>query len=243
MWGAVADRRISRNRWTLGADLDQECFEGVARNVAEARTRLGLEHARLPAGLDGEIRDQNGDVINGPSGDEVSPAISGATLSGNNSFPVLGPAWSTFGNPATRSAPPDAPEPKIPKTKEATEGEGGDLSVTHRHTAGLTDAQVAVALSNEQLLLAGREPARCWPACSTLYLMGDPALAARDPIFAVGNYRDLGPGRGWVTGDPMDPLSRALEVAGAERVGASECSVESHSPSRRTGLSGLGDPR
>ena len=60
MWNAVTDCRICRNRWTSGTN-DAECqeiSEVVSRNVAKARTRLGLEQARLQAGPDADIRDQ-----------------------------------------------------------------------------------------------------------------------------------------------------------------------------------------
>ena len=93
----------------------QEFFEGAPRNVAEARTRSGLEQARLQAGRDAEIRNQNGNAINGPSGDEVLPAFSDAALLGNTSFPASDPTWNTFSNPSTskreaQGVPPDAPE-------------------------------------------------------------------------------------------------------------------------------------
>ena len=91
------------------------------------------------------------------------------------------------------------------------------MSFTRRRTAGLPGSQVVATVSNEQLPRAGREPTRGWPAYSTLYPAGDPALAVRDLIFSTGNYKDLDPWRGWVTGDPMEPPPRARIVAGAGR--------------------------
>ena len=229
MWNVLTDCRISRNRWSLGAnDVErQEFCDAVSRNVAKVRTRLGLEQARLQAGLGAEIRDQNGDVIKDQLGDEVLPAISDAVLLGNTSFLALGPARNTFGNPSTpkreaQGAPLGALEPKLPKTEEAAESERDDLSFTHRHTAWLPEALVAASVSNGQLLKAGSEPTRGWPACSTLFPMDGPTQVARDLIFAAGNYKDLDPRRGWVTGDHMEPLPRARKVAGAERAGASD---------------------
>ena len=43
-----------------------------------------------------------------------------------------------------------------------------------------------------------------------MYPMGDPALVARDPIFAADNYRRLDADHGWVTGGRARPLTRAL---------------------------------
>ena len=161
----------------------------------------------MQAGPDDVIRNQNGNVINEPSGDEFSPTVSDAALLGNTSFPAPGPAWNTFGNPSApkreaQDAPSDAQRPKLRETKEAVESERDDLSFTHRHTAGLSDAQVAATVSSEQSLRAGREPTRGWPANCTLHPMGGPTQVARDPIFVTGNYKDVDPRRGRVTGDP-----------------------------------------
>ena len=50
--------------------------------------------------------------------------------------------------------------------------------------------------------------------------MGDHALAFRDPIFFLGNSRNLSATRGWVAGAPMEPLTRALTLVGAIRADA-----------------------
>ena len=171
----------------------------------------------MQAGSDADVRDRDGNVISDPSGDEFSPTVSDATLLGNASLPALEPAWNTFGNPSTkkgeaRGAPSGAPGPKLLKTKEAAGSERDDLSRTRRRTVGLPEGQVVVTVSNGHLLRAGREPARGWPAYTTLYLMGDPTLVVRDRIFAAGNYKDMEPKYGWITGDPTMPLSKALAV-------------------------------
>ena len=44
--------------------------------MGASRIRLGLEQARVQAGTDAVIRDQNGRVIREPSGDEFPPPVS-----------------------------------------------------------------------------------------------------------------------------------------------------------------------
>ena len=123
-WGLPLSEKLSASpaaatqlfSWTLGAkDAERKEFlEGAPRNVAKARIRLGLEQCRLQPG----------------PGDEFLPAVSDAALLGNTSSPALGLAWNTFGNPSApkreaQDAPPDAPEPKLPRTNEAAESERG----------------------------------------------------------------------------------------------------------------------
>ena len=193
LWNAVTDCRFSHNQWALGAN-DAECkglYDGASRNVARARTRLGLEQARLHAGADAAIRDQNGNLIHEPSGGEFPPPASDAALFENASCPALGSTWNTFGNPSTpkgeaQNAPPGAPEPKLPKSKEAAESERDDLSFTHRNTAGLPKAQVVATVTVDRVQRAVREPARGWPDYSILYPMGGRTLVVRDPCFVSG---------------------------------------------------------
>ena len=52
--------------------------------------------------------------------------------------------------------------------------------------------------------------------------MGDPNKVIREPIFASKNYRDLDAEQGWVAGEPMDPFTAVLDVAGAVRVAVEE---------------------
>ena len=68
------------------------------------------------------------------------------------------------------------------------------------------------------MLRAGQEPNRGWPANALRYPTGDPAIVARDQICISKNYRNLDADHGWVTGNPMEPLTRALTLAGAVRV-------------------------
>ena len=110
----------------------------------------------------------------------------------------------------------------MPKTGGAAEGERGDFSFTRRHTIGLPDAQFVVTVSKDQLPRADQDRARGWPPCAAPYSMGDQTIVVRDPVSASGNYRPLDAKHGWVTGEPMEPLIRALAVAGAAHVGAGD---------------------
>ena len=134
---------------------------GAKLNVAKARSRRGFEQIRLQVGSDAVMRDHNGNVIRERSGDELSPPVSDAALLESAAYPALEPTSSTFGNlPKPRreaqNARPGAPEPKLPKTKEAAESDRDDLSFTRRHIVGLLGLQVAVTVANVQLQRAGR---------------------------------------------------------------------------------------
>ena len=160
-------------------------------------------------------------MIAKPSGDELTPRVPHDALSANASSPVLS------GNPNApkRDTPgtlPGEPNSEMPKTGDVAKSGMEDLASTQRRTIGMPEAQFGVTVSQAQLRRAGQDPICGWPACAVAYPVGDPALLARDTIFASGNYRVLDADQGWVTGDLMEPLTRALTVAGAGRADAGE---------------------
>ena len=97
-----------------------------------------------------------------------------------------------------------------------------DKAFPQRQKIGLPEAEVTVTEFQEQLHRARQEPNRGWPAHVLMYPLGDPADVDRDPIFISKNYWDLDPDYCWVTGAPMEPLTRALALAGAVRVDAGD---------------------
>ena len=103
----------------------------------------------------------------------------------------------------------------------ATDSGRGDLDFTQRHAVGVPASRL-VTVSREQLRLAGKDPARGWPAYSAMYPIGNPAQVPHEPIFISKSYRNLEGNHGWATGDPMEPLSTAPSNAGAELVDAGD---------------------
>ena len=80
--------------------MERKEFRDVAsRGVNRARVRPGLEQPRARVGPEEVIRGQDGNFFAEPSGDELVPPVSHATLSANASFPVLDPPSSASGNP------------------------------------------------------------------------------------------------------------------------------------------------
>ena len=91
-----------------------------------------------------------------------------------------------------------------------------------RHAAGLPDAAVAVTVTWDQLKRASDEPNCGQPAYEITYPMGNPEDVVRGTIFVTKNYQNLLPMHGWVAGDAAEPLTTALNLAGAERVDAQD---------------------
>ena len=73
-------------------------------------------------------------------------------------------------------------------------------------------------MSQERLRRGVQGPNQGWPAYAPMYPMGDPTIGVRDKIFVSKNFWNLDADHGWVTGNPVEPLTRALILAGAVRV-------------------------
>ena len=189
----------------------QGIFKVVQRNVNRTRVRLGLEQARARAGLDEDIRDQEGNIVQDQSDDGVIPQVPRETLLAQSSLPTLEPTRNTERGGNTEGTCPN------PKTSGAAESDLEDLAFRMRYTAGPPDAKTVVSVAPGRLHRADQGPNRGWPAYELMFPMGDPASAVRGPIFASKNYRNLDAKHGWVTGDPMGPSSMALTLAGAVR--------------------------
>ena len=143
----------------------------VPRIVRRARGRLTLEKSRGQVGSESEPRDPMGHIISDPLGDELPPMIPAEILLAQESFPALGPKWSATPNPNTpkRQAPDSstvAPAPKAPRV-ETSSGLKGDQEYPNRHAAS-PPASHLIAVTTEQVQLAGREPNRGWPPYSVL---------------------------------------------------------------------------
>ena len=108
---------------------------------------------------------------------------------------------------------PEEPDPKVASTWEVAASEMEDSVSTQRHTIGMPGGHAVVTVSQGHLHLAGREPNRGLPAYAVVCPMSDTARFARDPIFIAESYQYLDADHGLVTGDPMEPLTRALTVA------------------------------
>ena len=77
MWNIGPGRRIAANQWSmeLQSPDSKEFFGAAQRNIKRARDRLALEQARPRAGAEEGIRDHEGNIILGPSGDELIPPV------------------------------------------------------------------------------------------------------------------------------------------------------------------------
>ena len=203
------------------------------RNVDRALKRLSLKQARLRVGADVGIRDEERNIAHAPADDELVPQVSGETLAKHSLFPILDPTWNvkkrggkvewSCPNPNTPKRdgePLDGPDPQRVRPGEAAESEMGDRAFTERHMVGLPRADVVVTVAREHLRRTGDEPTRGGPAYEIMYPMRNPLDVTRGPIFVTKNYRDLSPEHGWVTGAPLEPLTTALNLAGAQRVDA-----------------------
>ena len=103
-------------------------------------------------------RDSGGNVITGPSDEELIPQVSDEIPLPQASFLALGPTWNSIGNPTAPKRDGnrlDGPDPEIVKTSDATESELGDNAFTMRHTIGLPDAEMVAMVTPEQLHRAG----------------------------------------------------------------------------------------
>ena len=120
-------------------------------------------------GADDLPRDAEGNVIAGPSDDELIPRVSDDTHLDRTPLPALGPTWNSRGNPAaprrdTQSAPPAEPDPRDAGTEGAASAQEG-LAFTQRGAMGIPASQF-IAVSKGQLRRAGEEPARGWQSYS-----------------------------------------------------------------------------
>ena len=107
------------------------------------------------------------------------------------------------------------PEFQRVKTEGNTGKERNYRTFCEEHCAGAPDADIAVTFAEEDFAQAGRDPTRRWPAFSALVPIGRPDDIVRGPIFAAGNFRSLDPDHGWAHGAALEPLTAALNVAGA----------------------------
>ena len=92
-----------------------------------------------------------------------------------------------------------------------TDSERGDVAFTQRYAKAIPASQF-ITVPRGNCIWRGGGPARGWPAYSALCPTGNPTQVARDPICISKNFRNLDATHGWVPGDAMEPLSRALSV-------------------------------
>ena len=176
---SIADLRIAKNNWPLASDDPGlgEFSEVVSRNVHRARIRLTLEKYRAQNGSESEPRGAVGNIMNEPSGDELSLWVSQKSLLAQHSAPVLDPKWSSGPNPSTPKRDAQARSPTDPDSKAPRVGalsySRGDLEFPYRH-AMLPPASYLISLAAEQFRLAGNEFASGWPTFSVLFPGGSP---------------------------------------------------------------------
>ena len=192
-WNAISDLRIEKNGWTLASDDSalKEHSGIVSRNVNRARVRLALEKYRGAMGSDSAPRDPAGNVINDPSDDEPPPVIPDDVLLAQTSFPVLDPKWNNVPNPSTpkrtaQDPSSDAPDPKAQRVNSPSVSTEDKEFSSRRAT--YHPASYFVRVATEQVLLAGREPARGWPSYSALCPSGNPTDVIHDPVFNTKNF-------------------------------------------------------
>ena len=173
-WRAITDLRIEINGWALSSSDPalMEYFETVSRNVCRARVRSTLGKYRGHVGCCAEPRDDEGDINNDFSYDELPPNEPDDLLVAQDSSPALDPTWNVSRNPSTppkRPAPsfPDvAPDRKSPRVNP-TPASKDDQDFANRRA--MTTPTYLITVSAEQVQLVGREPYRGWPAYSGLY--------------------------------------------------------------------------
>ena len=164
-WTSVADLRVAKNNWPLASDNPAltEYFEIAPRNVRRARIRLTIEKSRGHMGPDSEPRNAAGNLTNKPSDDELPPVAPEELLLAQQTSSVLGPRWYAIPNPAApkrdaKAPPPTQPDAKAPRV-DASSYLQGDMEFPYRYTM-TPPASYLVAVTTEQLKLAGDEPAR-----------------------------------------------------------------------------------
>ena len=140
-WNAITDLRIDTRKWVLASDgqaVKGNC-EIVSRFVFRARIRPIVEKSRRQMGPDYSPRDEEGNVINEPSDDELPPPDSGELLLPQRPFRILGPTWNALANPAAPKREPQSPPPAEPDSKvPRVDGDScaqDDLASSPRYTS------------------------------------------------------------------------------------------------------------
>ena len=98
------------------------------------------------------IRDQDGNWIAGPSGDELIPPVSYDATAAPGKWPAP--------KRGATAALSEQPGPKVAETEEVAESGIEDLAFSPRHVIGMPSVQAAVTASADQMHLAGQEPYR-----------------------------------------------------------------------------------
>ena len=120
--------------------------------------------------------------------------------------------WKGRGTPVREGEAPGAPDPQRQKLDEAGDTE---REFNERNRIGAPEPDMAVTITDDDSVHAGKYPTLRWPEYSNLFPMGQPADILRGPIFHTGNLRSLGPEHGWVHGEPLETLTQAPKAAGA----------------------------
>ena len=97
MCNIASGRRIGTDQWSADSHHPErrEFRVAINRNIDRARARLALEHARLLAGADEDIRDGKEKTARNPADDELAPRISKESRATRSPFLVLDPTWTT----------------------------------------------------------------------------------------------------------------------------------------------------
>ena len=163
-------------------------------------------------------KDADGDIINDPADYEVPPNVSDGILLAQESFPALGPTWNAppdpnkpFKHPPPRSHLADPG--RTPARVEPASTSKGDQDFVNR--CAMTLPTCVITVSEDQVQLAGREPARGWPPYSVLYPDWNPTEVTHNSAFNPKNFWRKDANEGWIAGSAMDPLAEALKAAQA----------------------------
>ena len=226
-WNAITALRIQKNGWAMASSDPalEEHFEIASRNVRRARVRSSLEKYRGQIGWDTISRDASRDVFNEPSDDKLPPNVSDDLLLAQDPSPVLDPSWHVSPNPNTPSGRPKPLAHSVDSGRKSARIDHASTSKGDQDFAtphAMTNPMYIIIVSDEQVKLAKREPAKGWSTYSVLYPDEAPTKVILDPVFNPKTFWNENPNEGWIAGSALDPLTEALEVARAKRVDPGE---------------------
>ena len=208
----------------------RENWKAAKRNLERARRRLAWEHAKAKAGSTAQIRDENGSILQEPSDNKLIPPVSEETLAEHALFPDPRPTWKkemhrNQDGPCPNPNTPEreggtlaGPESQRQKIDENVDTKLEDRHFCGEHCTGFRDADTAVNIAEEDIAQACEDPTRGWPGYTTFFPIRQPTDILRNPVFMAEDFRPLGPRHGWVHGEPFDPQTGGVQVAGARCV-------------------------
>ena len=175
-------------------------------------------------------KDTDGSTFTDPSDHELPPNLSGDLLLAQEPSPASDPSRNVSPNPNTPSRRLPPPSHSVDPGRQSarvdsTSTSTGDQDFANRYA--MTTPAYIVTVADEQVQLAGREPARGCSAASVLYSEGNPAEVLHGPVFNSNNFWGKNANYGWVAGTAMDPFAERLKASRATRVGPGKFRTQS----------------